>query len=310
MAKDKWFLTWEDVTDWVRNLRSTIFNCFGEPTEEETALGPLHVYGVPRGGSIIAGLLAAIFPQDFAACGSPKGADVIVDDIVDSGRTKQCFAKHNAPFFSLIDISKDAPGLWVVFPWERVGDGTVDDCGQDICVRLLEYIGEDPRRGGLLKTPERFIRAWDHWASGYQQDPTALMKTFDDGAEECDEMVLLRGIPVWSHCEHHLAPFFGEAHIAYVPNQRIIGLSKLSRIVDVFARRLQVQERLTNQIANALFDGLLPKGCGVMLECRHTCMESRGIQQSGIVTTTTALRGVFREDAAARDEFLRGVKAQ
>jgi GTP cyclohydrolase I len=173
-----------------------------------------------------------------------------------------------------------------------------------IIVDLLRGIGENPDRPGLRETPERVARAWAHWSRGYNESPADVLKVFEDGAEKVDQMVIVRGIPVYSHCEHHLAPFFGVAHVAYVPDGRIVGLSKLSRLVDIFARRLQVQERLTTQVADALQDCLLPKGAAVMLVCRHLCMESRGIARQGSDTVTTALRGVLRDEEAARNEFL------
>lgn len=175
---------------------------------------------------------------------------------------------------------------------------------QTIIDLLKHIIGEDPRRGGLRDTPARVVKAWRHWAGGYKEDPVALLKCFEDGAEKCDEMVLVKSIPVYSHCEHHLAPFFGTAHVAYIPNGKIVGLSKISRLVDVFARRLQVQERLTNQVADAMQEHLAPKGVAVVIECRHLCMESRGIQRQGSSTTTSAMRGAFRDNAAARAEFM------
>ena len=127
---------------------------------------------------------------------------------------------------------------------------------------------------------------------------------FEDGAEGCDEMVVVHDIPVYSHCEHHLAAIFGIATVAYIPNGKIVGLSKLPRLVDIFARRLQVQERLTNQVADAIMKHLEPKGCGVVVKARHMCMESRGIRQPNSYTTTSALRGVFKSDPSARAEFL------
>ncbi|OHD22923.1 MAG: GTP cyclohydrolase I FolE [Spirochaetes bacterium GWB1_59_5] len=175
---------------------------------------------------------------------------------------------------------------------------------EDNIVRLLQYIGEDPKRGGLLDTPKRVAKAWAHWSSGYGVDIPALLKTFEDGADGCDEMVVVKDIPFYTHCEHHMAPFFGTATIAYIPDGKIVGLSKLPRVVNAFARRLQVQERLTNQIADALQEHLQPKGVGVVIRARHLCMESRGIQQQGHHTITSALRGVMRESALARSEFL------
>lgn len=164
-------------------------------------------------------------------------------------------------------------------------------------------VGGGPLREGLRETPARVAKAWvDEWASGYKQDGVALLKTFADGANGYDEMVVETDIPVYSHCEHHLAPIFGVAHIGYVPRDRVVGLSKLPRIVDVYARRLQVQERLTTQIADALNTGLQPLGVAVVLECRHLCMESRGVRRRGIVTTTSKLLGALR-DPTPRAEF-------
>lgn len=170
-------------------------------------------------------------------------------------------------------------------------------------LRALENTEE--LRPGLVDTPWRVAEAWGEWTNGYNVDPTEVLKTFEDGAERVDEMVILNGIPVYSHCEHHLAPIFGTASVAYIPNGKIVGLSKLSRLVDIFARRLQVQERMTNEIADALDQNLSPRGVGVILRCRHMCMESRGINRAGIETTTSALRGAIRTDTSARAEFLR-----
>ena len=169
---------------------------------------------------------------------------------------------------------------------------------------LLRAGGEDPDREGLLETPARFLRAWREWTSGYAENPGEILKTFDDGAGSYDEMVLVRDIPVYSLCEHHLAPFFGVAHVGYLPQGRIVGLSKLNRLVGAFSRRLQVQERLTTQVADTLFDALKPHGVAVMLECRHMCMESRGIRQPGAATITSAMRGHIKDDAKSRAEFL------
>lgn len=169
---------------------------------------------------------------------------------------------------------------------------------------LLVHLDPDHQRGGLAETPDRVEKAWREWTAGYRMDPAAVLKTFEDGAQGCDEMVVVRDIPVYSHCEHHLASIFGTATVAYLPDQRIVGLSKLPRLVDVFAKRLQVQERMTNQIADALMEHLKPRGCGVVITARHMCMESRGIRQAGTSTVTSALRGVFKTDAAVRGEFL------
>lgn len=175
---------------------------------------------------------------------------------------------------------------------------------QDDWRRFLTSLGEDPDRPGLVDTPVRLERAWTHWTSGYAQDPAEILKTFEDGAEEYNELIVVKGIPVYSHCEHHLAPFFGTAVVGYVPDGRIVGLSKLTRLVDCFAKRLQVQERMTSQIANALMHHLRPKAVGVVVRCRHMCMESRGIRAIGEETVTSALLGELQPNLAMRTEFL------
>ena len=170
---------------------------------------------------------------------------------------------------------------------------------------LLNTIEPDTHgREGLRETPERAAKAFMHWFSGYDKNPEDILKVFEDGAETYDQMVMVKDIPIYSHCEHHIAPIIGKATIAYIPDKRIVGLSKLNRLADMYARRLQVQERLTTQIANALQEHLMPRGVGVKLTCRHMCMESRGISQQGHVTITTAFHGLLLEDATARNEFL------
>jgi GTP cyclohydrolase IA len=170
---------------------------------------------------------------------------------------------------------------------------------------VLENInGEEADREGLNETPDRAARAWEFWTSGYKQDPINVLKTFVDGSEGVDEMVLVKDLPFYSHCEHHLSPFFGTATIGYLPNKRIVGLSKFGRLLHIFSRRLQVQERLTCQIADAINDVLKPLGCGVLIKARHLCMESRGICQQGHHTITSALRGCFKTEDSARTEFL------
>ena len=170
--------------------------------------------------------------------------------------------------------------------------------------RQLELIGEDPDRDGLLKTPERVAASLDYLTQGYSMSVEDVIgdAVFEESHEN---MVMVRDIELYSLCEHHMLPFYGKAHIAYIPNGRIVGLSKLPRVVDVFARRLQVQERLTEQVAQALSDVLAPRGVGVVIEAYHLCMMMRGVQKQNSRTITSSLRGVFREDRATRDEFLR-----
>lgn len=164
---------------------------------------------------------------------------------------------------------------------------------------------EDPDREGLRETPARVVKAWQHWTSGYTVDIAKLLKVFKDGGENYDEMVIVKDIPIYSKCEHHLADIFGTATIGYIPDGYIVGLSKLSRLADAFSRRLQVQERLTCQIADALQMHLKPKGVGIVIKARHMCMESRGIRQQGHHTVTSALRGVMKDQPETRAEFLK-----
>lgn len=169
---------------------------------------------------------------------------------------------------------------------------------------ILKTVDPNPGREGLVETPDRVAKAWEFWTSGYGKNAADILKVFEDGASGYDEMVIVKDIPVYSHCEHHLAPIFGTATIAYIPDGRIVGLSKLSRLVDLHGRRLQVQERLTNDVAADLFEHLKPLGVGVIIRARHMCMESRGVCQQGHHTITTALRGVFKTEPTTRAEFM------
>lgn len=169
--------------------------------------------------------------------------------------------------------------------------------------QLLTLIGEDPRREGLLKTPERVARAWDELAAGYRTDADALVQKAlftSDGKE----MVLVNDIDFYSMCEHHMLPFFGKAHVAYIPNGKIVGLSKIARVVEVFARRLQVQERMTQQIADCLYRNLNAEGVAVVLHAQHLCVMMRGIQKQNSFAVTSEMLGVFRDNAKTRSEFL------
>ncbi|MFG1246860.1 GTP cyclohydrolase I FolE [Xanthobacter flavus] len=175
---------------------------------------------------------------------------------------------------------------------------------------LLAYIGEDPAREGLLDTPKRVVKAYDELFSGYGEDADALLdRTFGE-IGTFDDFVLVRDIPFHSHCEHHMVPFVGKAHIAYFPVERVVGLSKIARVVDIFARRLQTQEHLTSQITNALDEGLRPRGVAVMIEAEHMCMSMRGITKQGVSTLTTQFTGVFRDDPAEQVRFITLVRSK
>ena len=175
---------------------------------------------------------------------------------------------------------------------------------QKLIHELLIELGEDPMREGLVKTPERVAKSWEYIARGYDQNVRDVINgaLFEENARG---MVIVRDIEFYSMCEHHLLPFFGVAHIGYIPDKKLLGISKIPRIVDMFARRLQLQERLTQQIADTLFEILQPKGLGVVMEARHMCMQMRGVQKSRSITTTSAVLGEFHDEAETREEFLR-----
>ena len=262
------------------------------------------VYAIPRGGVPAAWIIAQKHGL-LTLVDNPVDADIFIDDIIDSGATmeKWCDDYPERPFFALIDQEakkKLFNDEWIVFPWEN----GVESGPEDNIRRLLQFVGEDPTREGLGETPVRVVKAWKHWCSGYGGDLSKVLKVFEDGAENYDQMVLVKDIPFYSHCEHHMAPFFGTVTIAYIPDGKIVGLSKLPRLVGLFSRRLQVQERLTTQIAAALEENLKPKGVGVIVKARHLCMESRGICQQGHHTVTSALRGVLMDKPEARAEFM------
>jgi len=169
---------------------------------------------------------------------------------------------------------------------------------------LLRWAGDDPKREGLRDTPARVVRAYEDWFSGYADDPvTFLQRTFEE-VEGYDEMVVLKDIRFESHCEHHLAPIIGRAHVGYLPDHKVVGISKLARVVDAYARRLQVQEKLSAQIANCIQHILEPKGVAVVIEASHECMTTRGVHKPGVTMVTSMMLGAFREDSRTRREFL------
>ena len=174
---------------------------------------------------------------------------------------------------------------------------------ESLTEQLLEEIGENPKREGLLKTPSRVSKAWQFFSKGYNQDIKAVINNAIF-KEDAKDMVIVRDIEFFSLCEHHLIPFFGRAHVGYIPNGKVIGLSKIPRIIDMFSRRLQVQERLTHQIADALNQVLAPKGVSVVMEGRHMCMQMRGVEKQNSFTSTSAMSGQFKKSAETRAEFL------
>ena len=179
----------------------------------------------------------------------------------------------------------------------------------DLVRKMIVQLGEDPDREGLRRTPERFEKALRYLTSGYRQDPEKLL----NGAMfsvSYDEMVVVKDIEVYSLCEHHLLPFFGRCHVAYLPNKKVVGLSKIARLVNMYARRLQIQERLTSQIAEAINEKLSPQGVGVIIEARHLCMVMRGVEKQNSMAVSSAMLGAFRESKQTRDEFLSLVRGK
>jgi len=277
--------------------------------KDEEIFNGFRVYGVPRGGTEVARLCGKA-SNKLMEVEHASEADFIVDDIVDSGATRDRYRQRfpKAPFLALTDYL-DPPhvhGQWIVFPWEVTEDGE-DRSADDIVVRLLQYIGEDPKREGLVGTPQRVLKAWKELTVGYGQDPAAILSR-DFAADKYDEIIACPFIEFFSCCEHHLLPFFGVAHVAYLPSAekpRIVGLSKMARLVDCFARRLQIQEQMTIQIADAMEEHLDPKGVAVIIQAKHLCMACRGVSKRESVMVTSAMRGVFRDNDPARSELFK-----
>ena len=180
-----------------------------------------------------------------------------------------------------------------------------DRAAAEAAVRtLLEWAGENPEREGLRDTPKRVVRAYEEWFQGYGEDPVELLKRTFEEAEGYDEMVVLRDVRFESFCEHHLAAILGTVDVAYLPNSRVVGISKLARVIDVFAKRMQIQERLTAQIANSIEEVLQPRGVAVIVRAQHQCMTTRGVHKSGVTMVTSRMLGAFRDNEATRREFL------
>ena len=297
--------SWKTVEVYAKHLaRQVSFLIRESPTLAKSTLVP-KLYGVPRGGVYAAQAVQLQLRESgqySELVTDPSEAHFLIDDIIDSGATQCFYANYPIPFLALVNKLADkhhAQLGWVTFPWEQMNNET----GPEESVRrIIEYIGDDPNREGLKDTPSRVVRSYSELFGGYGSDVKSALKTFEDGT--CDEMVVVKDIEFTSFCEHHMLPFTGKAHVGYVPNGRIVGLSKVARVVDMFARRLQVQERLTSQIAEALMgEPLSPVGVGCMIEASHSCMSCRGVRKQTAVTITSDLRGVFREHAV-RAEFL------
>ena len=234
------------------------------------------------------------------AVDTPEEANIIIDDLYDSGTTYKKWLKKypDKEYCFLYNKQYEYQNTWIEFPWENEGEKEVEEN----VTRLLEFFGEDVSREGLQDTPKRFVKFFKEFLSPPEWNCT----TFD--SEGYDEMITQTNIPFHSLCEHHIAPFFGHGHIAYIPNDKIVGLSKLARTLETFSRKLQNQERITNEVAEFLQKELNPKGIAVVLKAKHMCMEMRGVKKHDTWTTTSKMIGTFKDDLNCRNEFLNLIK--
>lgn len=271
------------------------------------------IYGVPRGGVPLAVYLSSFLNLPLVESPSPLRNTLVVDDLIDSGKTRSQFCEND---FAVLHFKNSEahipettntfcaddsvpPGTWIHYPWET---GEEQNGPTDAVTRLIQYIGEDPNREGLQDTPARVVKAYDEMFAGYQQNPEDLLTTFEN--DGYDQMVLVRDVEVYSMCEHHMLPFFGKAHIAYIPDGRVIGVSKLARLVDLYARRLQIQERICEQVTTAIMEHLQAQGAACVIEAQHMCMLCRGVEKQHSIMTTSSLKGHLFENASARAEFM------
>lgn len=285
-------LTWQEIVSAAKAVRDR------NPTAT-------HVFGVPSGGIPVAALtgLPVLTPDNLDS--HNRFSVIVVDDLVDSGRTLQRYADKGYAVDAIIRKPHSPSHLaplaatvagWVKFPWERTTGP------EDAVVRLLEWIGENPNREGLVDTPKRVVKAFKEMTDGLHKQPRDVLGTVFN--ETSDQMVVVRGIRFSSMCEHHLLPFIGTAAVGYVPDDRVIGLSKIPRLVELFAKRPQVQERMTNQIADSLMEYLSPQGVGVVIKAHHSCMGCRGVRQPDAEMITSCVLGCMKDNAAARAELM------
>lgn len=263
-------------------------------------------YGVPKNGMILAPLVYTGDRELIHDENLITKKTLILDDLVDSGRTLARFPENDhavlfrKPHSPQVQYFVEEVSGWIQFPFEK--DGTEQEIENHV-TRILEAIGENPNREGLIGTPGRVARMYKEIFSGYGKDEKEIFKAkFKD---DCDTMVVVKDIPFYSMCEHHMIPFSGLAHVAYVPNGEVLGLSKFARLVDVYAKRLQIQEKMTREILDSIIVNLRPLGAMVVLEAEHLCMAMRGVQKQGSRTVTSAVFGELKEKPAAREEALK-----
>lgn len=269
------------------------------------------IYGIPRGGLPVA--IALSNRMGLPLTDNPNQERVlIVDDLVDSGATMEKYRGDRGQCFACLHVkphsprpeffSREIPNEWIQYFWEKDASDTVEEN----IVRCLQFIGEDPTREGLIETPARIIRAWKEIFAGYAQNPEEVFTCFEE--PKVGGLVYLKDIEFYSTCEHHMLPFWGTAMIAYIPNGKVIGVSKLARLLDIYARRMQVQERIGEQVTTALMEHLKPVGAACMIEAKHLCISSRGVRKQHSVMGYNSLKGVFLDHSqagiAARAELM------
>jgi GTP cyclohydrolase IA len=283
------------------------------------------IYGIPQGGTALAMELSRLLGKRVIdtkeLSGWNKECVLVVDDIVDSGATISRFegyktatlhVKPSTPVYFkdgvriFPDFHCSMVDDWITYWWEATEQGSIENN----ITRILQYIGEDPTREGLVKTPYRVVKSWKELFGGYKQDPAEIFTSFDsDGYQQ---LVLLKDVEFYSTCEHHALSFGGRAHIGYIPDKRVVGISKLARVLDIYARRLQIQERIGEQVVDAIMEHMKPIGAACILEAKHLCMQCRGVEKQHSTMVTSSLRGVFMEKTiegqAARAELMSLIK--
>lgn len=264
------------------------------------------IYPVMRGGLPVA--MALSHKLQIPLVDTLDNNPLVVDDIVDSGKTR---LRYNAYDFACLHIGQNAPENampdyyvnrteeWVKYFWEKN-----ESPGEDAVIRLLQVVGEDPTREGLIETPKRVLSALEFMLSGYRKNPEDIFKTFT-APNGYDEIILLKDIEMYSICEHHILPFYGKAHIAYIPDKTVIGISKLARLLDIYSKRLQIQERICQQVTTDIMTYLKAKGAACIIEAQHLCMRMRGVQKQNSIMITSSLKGAFLDNLASREELMR-----
>lgn len=278
------------------------------------------IFGVPKGGVPLAmklsNLLNIPVVDTFEIKESHKFGLLVVDDVVDSGKTREFYEHNNFACLHVKSNLQNPEGVpdyfiadnideWISYWWE--GE---EQPAEDAVTRMIQAIGDDPNREGMKDTPQRVIKSWGQLFCGYEGDPQeriAKMMT-EFSKDGYDELVLLKDIEFFSFCEHHLLPFFGKAHIAYIPNEKVVGISKLARLLDIHSRRFQIQERIGELVTKDIMNHLKAKGAACIIEAQHLCMKMRGVSKQHSVMTTSSMKGAFLEKPAARAELMSLIK--